>query len=297
MADTTRRWCASCQGKVTNRGRHHRCQAEAQHKNCTCRNSIDCCTVRTVGTRLCTQNKNVHHSVDELKLGRRHEHVQLGVLELVAVEHRDDHNEEEEPSGASSSSSFSSSSSSQWTKRTGRASSDTPRSNARRSPSPSPPSPTSSSQPASAAPPPLATGGPSQGGSGPRCRRWRRRQPTTAQRGEEHQRQPRNRPWLLAPAARQPQTEAPAAPPEAGSSVPVGRSTSRSLPPLWPWWLSSGSVERRSTARCGASQQPGPQRSTAARVATTSAVVAASDAEQLPRAARWPSQMVTRHQK
>ena len=76
---------------------------------------------------------------------------------------------------------------------------------------------------------------------------------------------------------------------EAGSSVPVGRSTSPSLPPLWPWWLSSGSVERRSAARCGASQQPGPQRSTAARVATTSAVVAACDAEQLPTAACWPS--------
>ena len=100
------------------------------------------------------------------------------------------------------------------------------------------------------------------------------------------------------PAAQKPPQEAPAASPEAGSSVPVGRSTSRSLPPHWPWWLSSGSVERRSAARCGASQQPGPQRSTAARVATTSAVVAASDAEQLPRAARWPSsQKVTRHQK
>ena len=64
----------------------------------------------------------------------------------------------------------------------------------------------------------------------------------------EEPRQPRNRPWL--PHLRtSPQPEAPAASPEAGSSVPMGRSTSRSLPPLWPWWLSSGSVERRSAAR------------------------------------------------
>ena len=62
--------------------------------------------------------------------------------------------------------------------------------------------------------------------------------------------------------------------------------------------LPSGSVERRSAARFGALQQPGPQRSTAARVATTSAVVAASDAEQLPMAGRWASsQKVTLHQR
>ena len=75
---------------------------------------------------------------------------------------------------------------------------------------------------------------------------------------------------------RPPQTEALAASPEAGVfSPPWGVVRPRSLPPLWPWWLSSGSVERRAKG-------PGPQRSTAARVATTSAVVAASDAEQLP---------------
>ena len=89
MADTTRRWCASCQGWATNRSRHHRCQAEALSKNSTCRISKVVCTVRTVGTRLCTQNKNIHHSVDELKLGRLQEHVQLGLLELVADDRRD----------------------------------------------------------------------------------------------------------------------------------------------------------------------------------------------------------------
>ena len=87
-------------------------------------------------------------------------------------------------------------------------------------------------------------------------------------------------------AARQPQTEVPAAPPEVESSVPVGRSAARAPPPPRPWWQASGSVERR--LRCapcrtsGASPLPGLQRSTAARVATTSAVVAACDAEQLP---------------
>ena len=44
----------------------------------------------------------------------------------------------------------------------------------------------------------------------------------TKRRHREEPRQPRNRPWLPEPAARPPQTEAPAASPEAGSSVPRG---------------------------------------------------------------------------
>ena len=73
-------------------------------------------------------------------------------------------------------------------------------------------------------------------------------------------------------------------------SVAVARRSSCAPPPPWPWWLSSGSVERRSAARCGASQLPGPRRSTAARVATTSAVVALDVVEQLlSQAVRWPS--------
>ena len=97
-ADTTRRWCASCQGWITDRSRHHRCQAEALSKNSTCRISTVFCTVCTVGTRLCTRNRNVHHSVDELELG----HLQIlvrhgGQKELVADDHRDVQNQEIQP--------------------------------------------------------------------------------------------------------------------------------------------------------------------------------------------------------
>ena len=65
------------------------------------------------------------------------------------------------------------------------------------------------------------------------------------------------------PAATQPtvaaapcgsQTETLAAPLEVESSVPVGRSAPRTPLPPRPWWQASGSVERRTAARCGASQ-------------------------------------------
>ena len=45
-----------------------------------------------------------------------------------------------------------------------------------------------------------------------------------------------------------------AAPPVEEPSVAVARRSSRAPLPPGPWWLSSGSVERRSAARCGASQ-------------------------------------------
>ena len=85
-------------------------------KNCTCGMSPDFCTVHTVGTTSPLHNKEVQHSVDELKLGRLQEHVRHGLLELVVESHRDVYNREERvgtrPSGAFSSSSFSFSSSS-----------------------------------------------------------------------------------------------------------------------------------------------------------------------------------------
>ena len=68
--------------------------------------------------------------------------------------------------------------------------------------------------------------------------------------------QPRNRLWLP-PAARPPQTEAPAAPPEEVASVPVGRRTLRGPPPPplpWPW---QSCVP---LGRCGGSLLPGPWR-------------------------------------
>ena len=74
-------------------------------------------------------------------------------------------------------------------------------------------------------------------------------------------------------------------PSEVESSVPVGRSAARAPPPPRPWWQASGSLERRSRcAPCrtsGASPLPGLQRSTAARVATTSADGAAFAAKRL----------------
>ena len=57
-------------------------------------------------------------------------------------------------------------------------------------------------------------------------------------------------------------------PPVEEPCVAVARRSSRAPPPPWPCWLSSGSVEGRSAARCDASQLPGPWRSTAAVVAT-----------------------------
>ena len=91
--------------------------------------------------------------------------------------------------------------------------------------------------------------------------------------------------------ARLPYRGAGRTPGEEEASVAVARCTFPHASPQ-PWWLSSGPVVRRSRcALCqmsGASPLPGPQRSTAARVATTSAVVAAFVAEQhLSRAASW----------
>ena len=103
---------------------------------------------------------------------------------------------------------------------------------------------------------------PFPGGSEPRSRRWRRRQPTTAKRGEEHQRQPRNRPWLLAPAAPAPSGRRAAK--NWLSSVPVGRSSSLAPHHGWDEGL-----------------QPVPSSRSAARVSTTSAAVAAAF-ERLP---------------
>ena len=69
--------------------------------------------------------------------------------------------------------------------------------------------------------------------------------------------EPRNRPWLLTPAARTTPQEAPAASLPCPSSVPVGRCTSRQPPPC---------------RSCGGRLRTGPF--SAAHVATTSAGVA-----------------------
>ena len=151
------------------------------------------------------------------------------------------------------------------TPRTGaRSSSPPPPSASPSPPAPSSPSPTSSSQPSVTAQPQPATGEPFPGGSGQRCHRWHHRHG-----GEEHLRQPRNRPWLLAPAARTPPQEAPVASPGVEASVAVARRSSRPpLPPL-PW-----------AARFGATLQPGPYGATAAHDASASAAVPPSVALQ-----------------
>ena len=84
-------------GWIADRSRHHRCQAEALSKNSTCRISTVFCTVSTVGTRLCTHNRNVHHTVDELELGHLHVLERHGLLGLVADDRRDVHNQEIHP--------------------------------------------------------------------------------------------------------------------------------------------------------------------------------------------------------
>ena len=52
--------------------------------------------------------------------------------------------------------------------------------------------------------------------------------------------------------------------------MPVGRSTARGPLPLWPWWLASVPVGRRTAAHCGVTQLPRPQQETFARVSTMS---------------------------
>ena len=73
----------------------------------------------------------------------------------------------------------------------------------------------------------------------------------TTSEGREPQ-QPRNRPWLLQSAAAWDPPGLPAASLEEVALVPEGRRSPRGLPPHWPWWLSSGSAERRPAARCAA---------------------------------------------
>ena len=78
-------------------------------------------------------------------------------------------------------------------------------------------------------------------------------------------------------------TEVPAGFPEVESPVAVGRRAARTPPPRCPCAPPPSSLCGHS---CGGGQWRGLQRLTAARVATTSAVVAAIVAEQLPWAAR-----------
>ena len=70
------------------------------------------------------------------------------------------------------------------------------------------------------------------------------------------------------------------------ASVPVGSRASRGPLPLWPRWLASVPVWRRTAAHCGVTQLPRPQQETFARVSTTSEVSAASVADPPQVAAR-----------
>ena len=70
--------------------------------------------------------------------------------------------------------------------------------------------------------------------------RWRRHQPATAKRGEEHQRQPRNRPWLLAPATRPP--------PPAPAVTSCSRSGGGQLPLPSRRFAAHGATEAASVA-------------------------------------------------